>query len=65
VKQLIVMVSPDGQTTVSAEGFEGNQCREATAQLRKALGQPITETLTADYFQLHSAAPQQQQTKIP
>jgi hypothetical protein len=60
VKQITITVTPDGQTTVTAAGFEGNQCREATARLREVLGQTQSEQLTPEYFQTRTAAAQQE-----
>ena len=45
-----VIVSPDGQTTVQARGFAGGSCRDATRQLRRALGDAASERLTAEFY---------------
>ena len=56
MKQIIVAVSRDGQTKVTAEGFSGGECRQATAFLRNVLGLQLHEQLTAEYFQSQSTA---------
>ena len=49
-KTIEVIVTPDGQTTVQARGFAGGSCRDATRQLRRALGGPADEHLTAEFY---------------
>ena len=61
-KQIIVTVTPDGQTKVVAEGFAGGECREATKFLRAALGQPVQEQLTEEYYQSQLAIVQSQES---
>jgi hypothetical protein len=60
MKQVIVLIAPDGQTKVVAEGFTGGECRQATAFLREALGQQLDEQLTAAYFQSEATAVSQE-----
>ena len=60
MKQIIVTVTSDGQTTVAAEGFEGSQCRDATARLREILGLTIKEQLTPEFYQLQTTAQRQE-----
>ena len=52
-----IIVSPTGQTDVQTKGFSGGECREASKSLEEALGQRVSETLTAEFHQ----ADQQQQ----
>ena len=52
-----IIVSPTGQTDVQTKGFSGGECREASKSLEEALGQCVSETLTAEFHQ----ADQQQQ----
>jgi hypothetical protein len=60
MKQIVVTISPNGQTTVAAEGFEGSQCRDATARLREILGLSIKEQLTPGYYQSRTTAQQEE-----
>ena len=50
MKQITVIIRPDGQATATADGFEANQCRTATAFLKEALGKFTSEQLTAAYY---------------
>ena len=52
-----IIVSPTGQTDVQTKGFSGGECREASKFLEEALGQRVSETLTAEF---HQSAQQQQ-----
>ena len=55
-KIIEITVSPTGQTEVQTKGFTGGDCREASKFLEEALGQRVSETLTAEF---HQAANQQ------
>jgi len=50
MQRIIVRVSPNGETTVKAEGYQGKSCQDATKALRAALGQQIEEKRTGDYY---------------
>ncbi len=57
MKLIEIIVSPTGQTDVQTKGFSGGECREASKFVEEALGQRVSETLTAEF---HQAAQQQQ-----
>ncbi len=46
-KIIRVIVGPKGET----KGFSGGECREASRFIEQALGQPVNEQLTAEYYQ--------------
>ena len=50
-KTIEITVSPTGQTQVQTKGFIGGECRDASRFVEEALGQRISETLTADFHQ--------------
>ncbi len=56
-KTIEITVSPTGQSSVQTKGFVGGECRDASRFIEEALGQRISETLTAEF---HQAAQQQQ-----
>ncbi len=56
-KIIEVIVSPQGNTSVTTKGFAGNECRNASRDLEAALGSITSETLTAEF---HDAELQQQ-----
>ena len=56
-----ITVSPTGQTQVQTKGFTGSACRAASRFVEEALGQRISETLTAEF---HQTTPQQQQEQL-
>ena len=58
MKLIEITVSPTGQTQVQTKGFAGGECREASRFVEEALGQRVSETLTAEF---HQTAQQQQQ----
>jgi hypothetical protein len=49
-KVIRVIVSPTGETKVETKGFTGGECREASRFLEQALGQPLGEQLTAEFY---------------
>ena len=51
MKLIEITVSPTGQTSVQTKGFVGGECREASKFLEEALGQRVSETLTAEFHQ--------------
>ena len=50
MKTIEIIVSPDGQTRLQTKGFVGPECQKASRVLRHALGKPLTETRTSDFF---------------
>jgi len=57
MKTIEIIVSPKGVTTVTTKGFAGNECRQASQFIERALGQRTGEQLTAEF---HEQAAQQQ-----
>ena len=52
MKKIIrLIVSPTGETRIETKGFSGPECREASKFLEQALGQPVGEQLTAEFYQ--------------
>lgn len=51
MKEIEVIVSPTGQTTVQTQGFSGASCQEASRFLEQALGAKAGEQLTAEFYQ--------------
>ena len=48
---IIVEVDPDGNSVVTAPGFKGRACTEATKELIAALGTKTSEKKTPDFYQ--------------
>jgi DNA-directed RNA polymerase specialized sigma24 family protein len=48
MREIIVDVAPDGQTTVTTQGFVGTSCKEATKELEAALGKVESDKSTAE-----------------
>jgi hypothetical protein len=52
MKKIIrLIVSPTGETRIGTKGFSGPECREASRFIEQALGQPIGEQHTAEFYQ--------------
>ena len=52
MKKIIrIIVSPKGETKIETKGFSGGECRQASKFIEQALGQPVSEQLTAEYYQ--------------
>ena len=62
-KVIRVIVSPTGETRVETRGFAGGECREASRFLEQALGRPVGEQLTAEFYQEQSAEQRIQQSQ--
>ena len=50
-KVIRVIVSPTGEAKVETRGFSGGECREASRFVEQALGRPVSEQLTAEFYQ--------------
>lgn len=49
VKIIEVIVLPNGETKAETKGFAGGTCRDASRFLEQALGQQMSEQLTAEF----------------
>jgi hypothetical protein len=49
-RRILVKVSPVGEITVEAEGFQGKGCEAATAAIEEALGKPATRHRKPDFW---------------
>ncbi len=56
-----IVVTPEGKTAVQTHGFTGPSCRDASRFIERALGQRITENLTAEFHQSATVGLNQQQ----
>ena len=63
MKTIEIIVSPTGQTQIQTKGFSGSSCRQASAQLERALGQSTGEELTSEFHQQSAQVDQQQQNR--
>ena len=50
IRRIIVRVSPTGETTVEADGFQGNGCEAATKAIEDALGKPRERIRKPEYW---------------
>lgn len=53
-KKLIVTATPQGKTTIEAEGFHGQGCTQASAFLEKALGTVQSRTEKPEMHQIET-----------
>ena len=49
-RRILVRISPTGETTVEAEGFQGKGCEAATQAIEQALGTPRQRTRKPDFW---------------
>ena len=61
-KIIEITVSPNGEARVQTKGFTGGECRDASRFVEEALGQRVSETLTAEFHQAASQQAVQQQS---
>jgi len=50
LKEIEVVVNPDGSVSIEALGFEGKACEDATRELEKVLGQTTSEHKKREYY---------------
>jgi hypothetical protein len=62
-RTLTLVVSPTGETTLTARGYAGGDCLAASRFLEAALGTVAAERKTAEYFQAQ-AQPQSQSQEL-
>ena len=62
-KVIRVIVGPKGETKVETRGFSGGECREASRFIEQALGQPVGEQLTPEFYQAESVEQQIKQSQ--
>jgi len=51
MKEITIEISPSGETKVSAKGFKGSSCRDATRELEKALGNVSADNATGELYE--------------
>jgi Protein of unknown function (DUF2997) len=49
--QIIIRVTPKGETTVKAEGFQGPSCSTVTRPFIEGLGRVVEDTPTPEMWQ--------------
>ena len=54
--QIEIIVSPHGEARLQTTGFSGAMCRDASRFLERALGQSVSEQLTAEFHQQNSTS---------
>jgi hypothetical protein len=60
--QLIeIVVAPNGESVVQTKGFSGSSCQDASRFIEQALGQRVSEQLTAEFYQQQTTHQQSQQ----
>ena len=60
-RRIHVRVSPFGEITVEADGFQGNGCEAATKAIEEALGKPRERTRKPDFWRRPNRHQNQQQ----
>ena len=60
-RRILVKVSPHGEITVEADGFQGKGCEAATKAIEDALGKPRERTRKPDFWRQSNRSQNQQQ----
>jgi hypothetical protein len=47
-QEILIDVAPNGEVQITTKGFKGRSCKEATAELEKALGAVVTDVDTPE-----------------
>ncbi len=50
MKEIELVINPDGSTSIEALGFEGKVCEDATRELEKALGETTESKRKGEYY---------------
>lgn len=48
-QQIVMTITPSGETKVEAKGFVGKGCKAATEAMEKAIGSVTADTLKPEY----------------
>jgi hypothetical protein len=51
VRVIEIIVTPQGETTVQTKGYAGAECVQASRWLEQALGIPVNNHKTSEFFQ--------------
>jgi len=51
MKEIVVIIKPDGSSSVEAFGFKGTSCKDATKEIEKALGKVASDKLKPEYYE--------------
>lgn len=51
MKQIEIIINPDGTTEVAAVGFKGKTCEAATKAIEEALGKVTSTKKTPEWYQ--------------
>lgn len=60
-RMIEIVISPQGETTITTKGFVGIECRKASQPIKRALGIETKEQLTAEYYASQTTQSPQQQ----
>ena len=60
-RRIHVRVSPHGEITVEAEGFQGKGCEAATKAIEDALGKPSARSRKPDFWRQNNQQQNRQQ----
>ncbi len=63
-RRILVKVSPIGDISVEAEGFQGNGCEAATKAIEEALGKTTTRVRKPDFWRQSLRQENQQRLEI-
>ena len=55
-----VVVSPKGETTIQTKGYAGSDCLKASKFLEQALGIPVNERKTSEFYETTEIAQHQE-----
>ena len=50
-----IVVSPTGESRIETKGYVGNECRQATERIERALGARSNEQLKTEFYQSESS----------
>lgn len=62
-KRIQIIVSPTGVATIRTNGFHGIECKAATRSLEQALGVPVNDLPTAEYYEVPVVSQSQTQSQ--
>jgi hypothetical protein len=48
--ELIITVSPSGETKIEVQGIKGRSCKDVTRELEAALGETVRSTPTKEMY---------------
>ncbi len=63
-KEIHINIGEEGEITIKAEGYSGDECLKATEPFERALGRKKSQDLTPEFFETPIQQQEEDQVKV-